>query len=64
MKENEETRMGMKGGKPCFAQFRDFARAVAVGTGHFVHAGWIRSQPIGFGRDRSCNQAPSRSKSW
>ena len=29
--------------------FRDFARAVAVGTGHFIHDGWIHPHPVGFG---------------
>ena len=53
----------LRRGSHALDNFRDFARAVAVGTGHFLHHGWFRPHPVGFGRHHSCNQARSRAKS-
>jgi hypothetical protein len=42
---------------------RDFAGAVAVGTGHFLHCGWVHPRSTGFGGDCSRNQAGARAQS-
>jgi 6-phosphogluconate dehydrogenase (decarboxylating) len=35
--------------------FRNLARAVAIGTDHFLHDGWIHPHPVGFGHRCSCD---------
>ena len=34
-----------------------------LGTGHFLHPGWVHPHPVGVGRRCSCNQSRSRPKS-
>ncbi len=43
--------------------FCDFAGAVVVGIGQFLHDGWVHPHFVGFGCRRSRNQAHSRAKS-
>jgi hypothetical protein len=41
--------------KRALDDFRDLARAVAVGAGYFLHLGWVHPHPVGAGHRYSCN---------
>src|ERR1017187_9261928 len=52
----------LKGESHALDNFRDLASAVAIGTGHFLHHGWVHPHPVGIGRRCSCNKARPRPK--
>ena len=54
----------LRGGNHALDNCRDFARAVAIGTNHFLYHRWVHSHPVGFGDRCPCNSARSRPKSY
>jgi hypothetical protein len=59
----KEIELVLKGESHALDNFRDSACVVVVGTGRFLHVWWVRPYSVGFGRDRTCDQALSRPKS-
>jgi len=56
LESDKGTRVGSwKGDDHALDNFRDLARAVGLGTGHFVHLGWVHPHPVGVGRRCSRN---------
>src|ERR1035441_4067469 len=54
----------LRGESRALDNFRDLGCAVAIGTGHFLHHGWVHPHPVGPGRRCSYNSAHSRPKSY
>ena len=50
-------------GNHALDNFRNFARAMAIGNGHFLHVGWFHPLRVAPGCHCSGNQAGSRPKS-
>lgn len=53
----------LKGERHALDNLRNLTRAVALGTGYFLHHGRVCPHPAGAGRHSSCNPAPSRPES-
>ena len=53
----------LKGERHALDNLRNLIRAVAFGTGYFLHHGGVHPHPAGVGRHRSCNPAPARPES-